>query len=194
MIDFNTTYELTGCTDYALVAPRWKDLGINGFTIARGEATLPEELTFVHGAGACRADIIGSGSASLYLISSRLVEGLRGEGITGWTSTPVRFEDGTASDRAYHAFVVTGRCGPIKDEMSSVFEKVRAGKPTKWWKGAFFDPDSWDGTDIFTPVDTGTVFLVSRVRELLRMYDLDGVIAVPLASVERMILPILLSH
>ena len=194
-IDFTSTYELSDFSEYAVLAPRWKGFyQLNDFAIARGEAKLPDAITFVRGEGACRADIIGSGSASLYLISSRLVDGLRDEGITGWTSLPIRFEDGTAPDGAFHAFVVTGRCGPIKYELSAVVEKTKRGRPTRWWKGEFFDPATWDGTDVFTPADTGTVFIVSRVRELLRIYDLDGVVARPLASIERLILPSLLRH
>ena|SRR6266849_4652947 len=192
MIDFSAIYELTGSTDQVFLGSRWRGRhDINGFEIARSEAALPSAVEFVRGSGECRADIIGTGFASLYLISTRLVEGLNAERISGWRATPVRFEDGTAPDGAFHALSVTGRCGPIRYELSEVVEKQRGGNLTRWWKGAYFDSETWDGSDIFTPVDVGTVFLTSRVRELLYLYDLDGVRLIPLSAVERMILPIL---
>lgn len=186
---FDTTYELTGRSDQVFLAARSKHLGINGCFVARGEMTLPDGTAFVHGKGRCVADILGTGFASLYLISARMIDGLTAERITGWRSQPVHFDDNTAHDGDYHALVVTGRCGPIVDEMSETITKILPGGAVKWWRGMYFDPKTWDGSDVFTPADRGTVLIVPRVRELLRRYDLDGVEAIPLSAIERPIFP-----
>lgn len=190
MIDFKTTYELLGHGDQAFLSPQFRGRqDINGFAIARGEAELPEDVTFAGRKAGFRGDIIATGFASLYLISSRLAEGLKVEGMSGWRSAPVRFEGGSPVDGAFHTLSVVGRCGPIRHELSEVSEHRDGRNVRRYWRGAYFDPETWDGSDMFTPIDRGTLFVVSKVREFLRRHDLHGIRLVPLDSVEEFIFP-----
>src|SRR4051812_28746351 len=113
MMDFDNVYELTGCDERVALARHSKTARINAFEVGRGEAKIPRELTFVRPKGNRQADILGTGFASLYLISERLVSTLISEGVSGWRSEPVKFAGGTAADGEYHALSVLGRCGRI---------------------------------------------------------------------------------
>lgn len=188
-LDFDKTFHIFGFGDYAVVSPRTRHLHLDTFSIGRGEAELPPDISFVRGEGRCKADIIGTGSVSLYLFSSQLIQVFRAENVTGWYSTPVRFDDETASYGEYQALSVVGRCGAIDFARSRLVEKRKADRKEKWWRGLYFDPESWDGSDIFTPAGTAHVFMVARVAELLRLCDIDGATLVALSAVERIFVP-----
>ena len=59
-----------------------------------------------------------------------------------------------------------GRCGPIENDRSVKFEKVMPGGVFPWWRGLYFDPESWDGSHLFMPAGrTGWIFAVDEVKQ-----------------------------
>ena len=77
---------------------------------------------------------------------------LEKQGFTGWSTYPVelRGKDGSPID-GYNGIAVTGRCGPIDDEQCIPYWREYPAGLFAEWRGLFFDPMSWDGSDFFTP-------------------------------------------
>lgn len=55
-----------------------------------------------------------------------------------------------------------------------------------YWRGLYFDPDTWDGSDIFMPGGrTGWVFVLDHVRDALEKAHVKNVAFQRLDEVER---------
>lgn len=52
--------------------------------------------------------------------------------------------------------------------------------------GYFFDPSTWDGSDVFLATNTNTVFVVERVRRLFERIKARGFSFEPAAEAENM--------
>jgi hypothetical protein len=79
---------------------------------------------------------------------------------------------------------VTGRCGKIDPAMSTRMQKIWPGGVFPSFKGYFFKPESWDGSDMFCPERTAHVFVTSPVRELLRRSKVTNVAFRPIIDIE----------
>jgi hypothetical protein len=142
----------------------------------------------VHGTAGSRAyDVVGS-TIAMDLVSPRFLTTLRDGGITGWDSLPI--DTGTFKPiRGYELLRVLGRCGQIDNSKSErTIVPPRGGRSVPGWRGIFFDPSSWDGSDVFGPTGTGYVFLTKRAAQLIQQMKLSNVSLEPLASVERLVL------
>jgi hypothetical protein len=54
------------------------------------------------------------------------------------------------------------------------------------WKGLFFDPESWDGSDFFMPAErVGYVFVVEAVKRAFERAKIRNVEFKPLDQFER---------
>lgn len=104
------------------------------------------------------------------LVGPRFISVLRDNDVSGWDEYPVEIVDqrGEESD-GFSGLVVRGRCGPLRDDLSEVVEVVYpSGVRSTEYKGWLFDPETWDGSDVFVPTPCGPIFYVtSRVRDLL---------------------------
>jgi len=71
-------------------------------------------------------------------------------GITGWPGFPVEViaKDGT-SCTDFHLLAIHGRCGPLDLTWSAIELCQFPGGWFPYFRGHFFDPSSWDGSDIF---------------------------------------------
>ena len=134
-------------------------------------------------------DVVGS-TILLHLVSPRLRTALRSGGITGWDTLSV--DTGSfALIRGYEVLRILGRCGPIDDSQS---ERVILPPPTKsgravdGWRGLYFDPVSWDGSDIFGPPETGHIFMTKRTADLVRQMKPSNASLEPLPAIERLVL------
>lgn len=70
----------------------------------------------------------------------------------------------------YRGIAVTGRSGPIdhsKGKRMILPPYVEDAPPRKACVGYYFDPDTWDGGDIFAPEGTTHFFVLDRVRKAL---------------------------
>jgi len=134
-------------------------------------------------------DLVGS-TILLHLVSPRLRTAFQSGGITGWDTLSVD----TNSFELIHGYEVLrilGRCGSIDDSQS---ERVILPPPTKsgnavdGWRGLYFEPASWDGSDLFGPPETGQIFMTNKAAELVRQMRPSNATLQPLPAVERLVL------
>lgn len=123
-----------------------------------------------HQSGGKPYDLIGT-TYALDLFSDKVVRILREGGFTGWSTFPVEVY-GKRSQRieGYHGFAVTGRCGQAD---ISKARKLHMPPPVPWgqsydaWVGLYFDPETWDGSEVFMPENTCHVIIVEDVFDAL---------------------------
>lgn len=132
-------------------------------------------------------DIVLGGSPAFLLISRSFQQALQGAEISGWTTYSIHpAADLTESLDGYMGLAVTGRC-QIDDARSipSLMPPPEPGGTAyRVWKGLYFDPSSWDGSDIFLEPGHAAVFLTSRCRDALEAARLSDVAFTALADFE----------
>lgn len=73
---------------------------------------------------------------------------------------------------------MTGRCGPIDDELSPVMvlpPPVPQGEAMPHRIGIRFWPETWDGSDVFSPEGSGWVLVTRDVRDALTDAKITGI-------------------
>jgi hypothetical protein len=136
------------------------------------------------------SDFIWTTLAIPKLVSDRVVGLLRAEDVTGWSLYPVRVVGKNGLEiQGFHGLAVVGRCGPFDGSKSQMIIKpppVPRGRPAPYRKGLYFDPVTWDGSDVFCSEDgSGTVVVTRRVHELFRRHKVTNVYLESLVDVER---------
>lgn len=86
-----------------------------------------------------------------FCVSQELAFTLREAGITGWTVTPANLltKSGDRMPGNYSAVSVTGRANAVDYLKTDIVFRQFPGGQFPHFKGLYFDPESWDGTDIF---------------------------------------------
>lgn len=87
-----------------------------------------------------------------YIISSKLIDLLINNNITGWKTFEVELE---RKDLKYFGFLVTGESGAV----------IRETTPGHY-KGISIDMSIWDGSDIFRPQGSGLMICNEKVKEV----------------------------
>lgn len=139
------------------------------------------------------SDFIWTTLVTPKLVSTRVVETLRDGKVTGWSLYPVRIVDkGSNEIEGFHGLAVVGRCGPLDSSRGEYLLKpppVPQGRAFWVRKGLFFDPESWDGRDVFSPANGGgIVFVVERVKQLLEKAKVRNVKFTRLSEYEAQLL------
>lgn len=115
-------------------------------------------------------DVVWTDMVVPLVVSQRLIDLLLEQGFTGWGTYPVEVHaKGGELAPGYHGFCITGRCGPMQYEKSEVIYEDMPGGRVPRYKGKYFDPESWDGSDFFmstTPL-TGWMFILEPVKKAL---------------------------
>jgi hypothetical protein len=159
------------------------------FEIARADYRPPEPIEYVRDEGHTPYDLIGTTDAEITLVSEKFRDVLHEEGFTGWTTFPVLIRLPDESDlQGYEGLAVTGRCGPIDDRLSEEVIQPRpvpGGRPGPALRGLCFEPDSWDGSDIFSPEGYAGSFVVERVKRALERAAVKNVVFERLSEIER---------
>ena len=62
---------------------------------------------------------------------------------------------------------------------------VPEGKAYDAWIGMYFDPATWDGSDIFISEGSTTTIVTSRLKEQLESADVTNIRFTPLTEFER---------
>jgi hypothetical protein len=140
------------------------------FTIFRAERTPPAPLEVRHAMGRNKpSDFVYASAVYPIMISDRVLGILQGGGFTGWRTYPIHLygKDG-ARVPGYHGLAIHGRCGFIDDSRSVKLDKIYPGGVFPAWYGLYFDPESWDGSDLFmTAGETAYVIVVDAVKRAL---------------------------
>lgn len=157
----------------------------------RGE-TLPTEPVECHWYMGRRkpADIVFAGSVVAMIVSERVVDVLRHNSLTGWSTYPVRI---IGRDRAtiegYRGMAITGRCGPEDKSRRLHFKKQMPGRESNYWRGLYFDPLRWDGSDLFMFADRHGLVVRSNVVDAFRRAKITNMVFERLTEVEQMAMP-----
>lgn len=162
------------------------------FAVLTGEADIREPVILRQESGTVPRDFVGTTHACLFLVSTHVVSSLRSYKVSGWKTYPVEvvLKDGR-SLKDFHGLVVTGVCGGIDNSRSTrVWRNPVSplGERYEAWMGLYFDPSTWDGSDIFVPKSTGYIFVVEAVKQIFERENITNVRFVPITAVERMML------
>jgi len=116
-------------------------------------------------------DILDTGWAGLFLISSKLKKALEENSLTGWKTFDVKVLDKQEQEiQGYYGLSITGRCGKIDYSKSKIIEKrlVPNGPLGRYYKGLYIDLDKWDGSDFFLPEKNFGTIITSRTSDALK--------------------------
>jgi hypothetical protein len=86
-----------------------------------------------------------------FCINQATVDILKQSSLSGWSIIPVTVKNkfGAILADNYFAMTVHGRTNPIDYLKRDIVIKQMAGGKFPYFKGLYFDPESWDGSDIF---------------------------------------------
>jgi hypothetical protein len=150
---FDRLYRLDDPLNYNWLQAECDDAGSLELqdALVRSRAQPPDPVTFRWTEGKARpADFVWS--VGMPLVSERVVDLLLGERFTGWSSYAARLlgRDGEEIG-GYHGLGVWGRCGEIDDDRCDAYLEEFPGGPDIVFRGMYFEPETWDGADIFMP-------------------------------------------
>ena len=165
------------------------DVETNGEAFALTRAELhpshPIMVSWAMG-GAKPGDVIWTTYAAPVIVSDSVVQLLRSHGFTGWSLYDVSVRDKQGQlIPGYSGLAITGRCGKIDYTRTVVVPRIRPAGIFPIGKGLLFDPESWDGSDLFTPVGKGGfIFMVDEVKKALERAKIRNVSFTPLDQYE----------
>jgi hypothetical protein len=116
-------------------------------------------------------DILDTGTATLYLISDKMVNILKSNKFTGWKTFPVTLLNRENSQiSGYHGLSILGKCGLISYKKSKIiYKQVLPSRPAwKFYKGYQFDLSEWDGSDLFIPKNIFKIIVTDKVAMALK--------------------------
>jgi hypothetical protein len=121
-------------------------------------------------------DLIGTDYPEIYILSRKFVNVLEENKFTGWKTYSVKIVNEQKQDiDGFAVLTVYGKCGPhIEDLSEDVMIDYPAGKfPGK--KGFYFDPTTYDGSDIFLLGNSGHIIVHNRVKMVLEKAKISNV-------------------
>lgn len=157
----------------------------------RAEAPQSATIVFAQLEGGKARDVNRSGlHVGAPIVSPRFLKVLAAHSLSGWTSYPIQLSDKTgAALTGFAVLGVSGRCGPIDDELSELViarPPVATGRASKMLKGLHFDPESWDGSDFSCSTDGSLhTFLSPKAVDALTATKLTGFDLKPSAELLR---------
>ena len=125
--------------------------------------------------------------AAPIIVADSVVQLLRSHGFTGWSLYEVSVRDKQGQlIQGYSGLSITGRCGNIAWDQGIELPRIRPAGIFPVWKGLFFDPASWDGSDFFMPAErVGYKLVVEEVKEAFERAKIRNVEFTPLDQFER---------
>lgn len=118
-------------------------------------------------------DVLDNRSIRTYLISDRMRDLLIDNNITGWECYEIEMYDKKGNIvSGYNGFSVTGKCN---DMVKIDFENIIKDKKRDYFeaKGAMFDIEKWDGSDIFRA--GGWRIITKKVYELFKKHKITAI-------------------
>ena len=147
-------------------------------------------IVFDRSSGRKVFDCVYTTFVTLVLVSNRVVDLFARNEFTGWSVYPVEIY-GHKGERllGYHGLSVTGRAGPLDSSLSEPWmfpAPTPQGKPHKGLKGLYFQPETWDGSDIFCPEGTAYKVVTERVKKAIEQNEITNVYFRPLTEIENL--------
>jgi hypothetical protein len=157
--------------------------------ILTGKLRPERPLRFAHSEGRRLFDLIGTTLVAFKVISKRFREVLAP--FSGWSTLPIEYDGKKGFDLSdYELLVVTGRCGPI--DWTRGVERIApppcpTGRSAIVSVGLYFDPESWDGSDLFVPEGSATKIISQEVKDALEAARITNIKFNRLTEHERLI-------
>jgi hypothetical protein len=132
-------------------------------------------------------DLLDTGWPSLYLISEKAIGILEKNKLTGWKPFNIKLFDKNGNEvNGYHGLSITGRCGEVDFNKSTIIEKrlVPHGPLGSYYKGYYVGLDEWDNSDFFIPRHTIAIIATKRAAEVIKGNKLTNIILTDLANIE----------
>jgi len=167
---FYRCYSLSDALEfkYFSVTPRKAILNVE--RLFHGEFIPDVPLEFAHRKGRVRGDFMGASYVSIFLVSKRVIDILQEHRFQGWSTYPVLISDSQGREvEGYSGFSVTGRTGPRFEQRNwySALDSGRVVADYEPQKSLFFDPATWDGSDIFSPIGSRITLVTETVAKVL---------------------------
>lgn len=159
----------------------------DAFALMRGQAQPPAPIKLVGFMGGQVMDILWSSMVWIFCVSSRVVELLQANHVTGWSTYPVEVYGRKGEPLpGYYGFAVTGSGCRRDRSRSQIFTKqaVPGGKPFEVYKGLYFYEEDWDGSDFFIVRSFGGIVVTEKVQRLFKKAKIANVRFIPLPEVE----------
>jgi hypothetical protein len=138
-------------------------------------------------------DVIWSSLVAPLVVHSRVVDALVEARITGWSTYAVQVASGAGEPvPGYVGLAIHGRCAARDLSRSEIVLKKYPGGWSPEFRGHFFPPESWDGSDLFMQhACSGSQtschrFATDRVRRVLRKAKISNLAFTPLSDVQTM--------
>ncbi|HYI01582.1 hypothetical protein [Hyalangium sp.] len=165
------------------------DVETDAFGLTRGEVhpAHPIRVDWAMGRAKPVDPVMWTTFAVPIIIADSVVQLLRSHGFTGWSLYEVAVHDKQGQlTPGYSGLAVTGRCGNIDWAQGIEVPRIRPAGIFPVWKGLFFDPASWDGSDFFMPAERGGyVLVVEEVKRAFERAKIRNVTFEPLDQFER---------
>lgn len=146
----------------------------NSGDVLRGNSLLPDGTLCYPYMGKKFYDIIIPSRPFPFLVSDKIVDAISRNNITGWKATPVRIAG--KEDLKYYILMVTGRCGFVDyNKCKKIIKKTPGGEDWPFLQGLFFEPESWDGTDIFVAENVAFIFCTEKVKKVIKQIKATNV-------------------
>ena len=195
-VDFSSFYRISGAGERNALHVRttkddnWKPLlpSLDSLSaLVQGNVRVSSPLRFQWSAGESAYDQVTTELGRVHLLSDRIFECFAHHGFRGWSSFPILItgKDGLEIS-GYRGLVITGRCGPIDSSRSVHVTQppgVPGGRDREVAMGLFFDPATWDGSQIFTP-NGGYLFVTKEVKEAIEGIGATNFRFKPLTEIE----------
>jgi len=179
-LDFNQLYviELDLCLGLFYVKPDNAEKipidELNGYRFGEFPNGKPEKFIQMPSTAETKKGLILNGYANFHLFHKRLIEAFKESGFTGWSAYPVSLycKNGDI-DKDYYAFSITGKAGDYDISKSEIID-IKKGEYFisihRDYKGVYFDPATWDGSDFFK---TSYLTVVTEpVMKVIKGFDL----------------------
>lgn len=189
LLSTETRLEFSSLHQYINEFPKgMKDTNLYALYLANGLIKSHQPVNLAYSSGRYPKDIM-TADVVMYVVSGKFIKVLKDNQFTGWSTFAVKPHDKRGEEiKGYKGLAVTGRCGKIDNSKSKwVKRKAIIGDAmVRVRYGYYFDPKSWDGSDIFLAEGTGVVFVVKKVKEALENAKISNVEFIKNTEFERM--------
>ena len=191
MLDLNTVYLLDIDADNrGALHLEPKDDEIDDEGLFFGKVNKKDKVVYTYLQGKKPYDIIGCSFPHLNIISKNFYELLKDNRVSGWDSYPVEvLKKGKVLLNDYYGLSIKGKCGPILDEKSNQMlmpPKVPSATSYYAYVGLYFDPNTWDGSDIFCPEGSYHIFVTEKVKNLIEQAGITNVLFGKITEIENL--------
>lgn len=143
----------------------------------RGGIKNIKKVKFMKYNGSKELDVLNSGFPGVFVVSFKVIDLLKFNDVTGWGSIPISIQEMDGLN--YYLLTILGKSGGIDMKKCKTFLKEPyspTGKPIEAKKGLFFDLNSWDGSEIFSPENSRFIFCTEKVKRLFDKNRISNVI------------------